>query len=239
MSVYFGTSKISLISKGSTPITAAYRGNQLVYHLGFDAITFTDSGSWVVPPGIKQIRVDCVAAQGFDIYNGHGKGGRVQCILQVSSKSTLYITVGKLRASQGQDVYNASDIRTISDDLNSRLVVAGGGGDHGNGWSYGGNGGGLTGESSPDTYGAIGYGGSQTAGGSPNGTLGYGGLQGGVRGGDGYYGGGGGVLFAVSGVYSYAGGGGGSSYTDPNLCTDVVHTQGFQTGNGYVTISMV
>lgn len=33
--------------------------------------------------------------------------------------------------------------------------------------------------------------------------------------------------------------GGGYSYTDPNLCTNVVHTQGYQSGNDYITISMV
>lgn len=35
------------------------------------------------------------------------------------------------------------------------------------------------------------------------------------------------------------GGGGGSSYTHPTLCSSVVHTQGFNKGNGYVKISMV
>lgn len=33
------------------------------------------------------------------------------------------------------------------------------------------------------------------------------------------------------------GGGGGSSYTDSTLCTDVVHTQGYQNGAGYITIT--
>lgn len=60
----------------------------------------------------------------------------------------------------------------------------------------------------------------------------------------GWYGGGG----AVSGHYwagssangsSEAAAGGGSSYTHPTLCSNVVHTQGYRTGNGYITISMV
>ena len=35
-----------------------------------------------------------------------------------------------------------------------------------------------------------------------------------------------------------SGNGGGSSYTHPTFCTNVEHTQGFNTGNGYITISM-
>ena len=64
-------------------------------------------------------------------------------------------------------------------------------------------------------------------------------------GGGGYYGGGGGVdVYYLSGSDSRydagaMGAGGGSSYTHPDLCSEVVHTQGFQNGNGYITISMV
>jgi len=47
-------------------------------------------------------------------------------------------------------------------------------------------------------------------------------------GGGGYYGGGAGICFA--------GGGGGSSYTTPSA-TSVIHTQGFQTGNGQVIVT--
>lgn len=61
-------------------------------------------------------------------------------------------------------------------------------------------------------------------------------------GGGGYYGGGGGLAdYYYGGSSKYTGfaggGGGGSSYTDPNLCSEVVHTRGYQTGDGYVTIS--
>lgn len=148
----------------------------------FDPVTFTENGTWIVPRGIKQIAVDCVAAQGWNVYDGHGLGGRVQCILNVTPKEILHITVGIARTSAAQSVYNASDIRTVSDDMNTRLIVAGG---------------------------------------------------------DGWYGGGGGVIFFVSGHYGTAGAGGGSSYTHPTLCSDVIHTQGYRTGNGYITISMV
>lgn len=41
-------------------ITNVYKGSTLVYRLGFDPVTFTENGSWVVPTGIKQIRVNCV-----------------------------------------------------------------------------------------------------------------------------------------------------------------------------------
>ena len=34
-----------------------------------------------------------------------------------------------------------------------------------------------------------------------------------------------------------AGGGGGSSYTKPELCSEVVHTQGFRSGAGYIILS--
>lgn len=60
-------------------------------------------------------------------------------------------------------------------------------------------------------------------------------------GGAGYYGGGGGLTsyyYGGSSKYeTYAiGGGGGSSYTDPTLCSEVVHTQGYQNGNGYISL---
>lgn len=42
--------------------------------------------------------------------------------------------------------------------------------------------------------------------------------------------------FAYTLVVGAGGGGGGSSYTDPS-CTGVVHTQGYRTGSGQVTIS--
>lgn len=56
-------------------------------------------------------------------------------------------------------------------------------------------------------------------------------------GGAGYYGGGSGGTYEYFGT-NMAGGGGGSSYTNAN-CSNVVHTQGYQNGAGYVTISFV
>lgn len=59
-------------------------------------------------------------------------------------------------------------------------------------------------------------------------------------GGAGWYGGGGGATSSFADEKTKAnaagGAGGGSSYTDPDFCSEVVHTQGFQNGNGYVTM---
>jgi len=128
-----------------------------------------------------------------------------------------------------------------------------------------GAGGGTTGANStiPSSGPCLpGQGGSQVAGGTggnnscwcslPNfggaGTLGFGGdspcvasglstcscsgtgCVSGGGGGGGYYGGGAGLAFA--------GGGGGSSYADPGA-TAVVHTQGTQTGNGQIIITVI
>ena len=255
-------------------ITKVYKESTLVYMFGFDPVTFTVNGTWKVPPGIRQIRVDCVAAQGWSSTNCvGGSGGRVQCILNVTPGQILYIKVGQQHTVWSDGTYDASDIRTADADLNTRLIVAGAGGACGFNPNYqpryynGGAGGGLTGGTggSPNNVqiGIGGGGGTQTAGGAgayfsmylkslkaSAGTFGTGGAPNtennayGGYGGAGWYGGGG----AVSGHYwagssangsSEAAAGGGSSYTNPTLCSEVVHTQGFRAGSGYVTISMV
>ena len=148
----------------------------------------------------------------------------------------------------------ASDIRISPYTLNDRLMVAGGGG--GSGYDYatptydrGGLGGDLIGETGyhGNVIGQSGYpggGGSQVAGGvagfysgycgATAGSFGIGGAGGpctnsGGGGGGGYYGGGGGV---------WAGGGGGSSYTNPSA-SNIVHTQGFKSGDGLITLNWV
>lgn len=143
--------------------------------------------------------------------------------------------------------------------LLSRLVVAGGGGGYGSNGG-GGYGGGLEGGKGRGTGTAsVAYGGSggtQTSGGvigsgisnppsSVNGQFGFGGdtnakadvvygYTGG--GGGGWYGGG---LGGYSG--GGGGGGGGSSYTHPDKCTEVIHTQGYSggTGNGYIILTPI
>lgn len=244
----------------------------------FDPVTFTSNGTWIVPRGIKQIRVDCVAAQGYTnpTYAAScrgGFGGRVQCILNVTPNQTLYIYVGHQHTIWNDGTYDASDVRTVLNDLTSRQIVAGAGGACGFNPNYqpryynGGPGGGLIGATggSPNNVqiGIGATGGTQTEAGSgayfsmylkslyaSAGQFALGGAPStennayGGYGGAGWYGGGG----AVSGHYwdgssangsSEAAAGGGSSYTHPTLCRDVVHTQGYRQGNGYITISMV
>jgi hypothetical protein len=151
----------------------------------------------------------------------------------------------------------ATDIRIGGTDLANRVMVAGGGGSgsfdpNTSHYSKGGAGGGTTGggggyptvTSNPAQL--AGQGGSQTGGGGSGcwyggscggaGSSGQGGDVGfttnepGGAGGGGYYGGGGGT--------SGGAGGGGSSYTDNSLCSSVIHTQGYRSGDGYVTITI-
>lgn len=152
----------------------------------------------------------------------------------------------------------ASDIRVTPYGTTNRILVAGGGGGAGywdaNTMDNGGAGGGTTG--APGAFGApqAGGGGTQSAGGAGGTygayTTGYaGGLGSGSYGGEcydptataapyyEYVGGGGGGGWYGGGGGCWSGGGGGSSYVDPALGTAVTHTQGSQSGNGYVTIS--
>lgn len=227
----------------------------------FEPVTFTKNGQFVVPRGIRKVKIDCVGGKGQG--NNGGNGGRVQCVLRVSTGLLLSVFVGKqsVAGSLSAPTYNASDIRINGVEYSNRVIVAGGGGNQANSRVVGGAGGGLVGGNGGYAYGgnSNGKGGTQDAGGAGglgtpvevghfhNGSAGTFGLGGGGSyetgyegpsgaGGAGWYGGGGGAGdWNKNGAFT-AGGGGGSSYT--NLCTDVVHTQGFQVGNGYVTISM-
>lgn len=235
MAIYKGNKRIDTINRRGG-VLQIYKGATLVYTRKFDPVTFTENGTWVVPAGIRKIAVDCVAASGKPSASAAGKGGRVRCVLSVTPGQVLHLVVGKVGAA-----YNASDVRTDPEDLNSRLIVAGAGGDGtaGVAVSAGADGGGLVGASAGSAYFAGGTGGNQTSGGSVNGTFGFGGAALGGHGGAGWYGGGAGQAGLINKVGTCAaGGGGGSSYTDPELCANVEHTQGFNTGNGYITISM-
>lgn len=97
--------------------------------------TFNPSDSlqeFTVPANATSIEVDCIAPSGNAGVGGAGYGGRVKCTLAVTAGQKLYFYVGS--AGTGAPVYNASDIRTnkngVTDttSLQSRLVVAGGGG---------------------------------------------------------------------------------------------------------------
>jgi len=212
---------------------------------------------------LDNLSIDCVGSKGNVTYGG--KGGRVQCTLEKPAGTNLVLTVGDVPTSYSQASYNASDIRIGGTELTDRVIVAGGGGcGRGTGGWYGsgGNGGGLVGGDSQITdFQTAATGGTQTSGGERskkrggnsdgwasggNGTLGLGGNGGylasnarGGAGGAGYYGGGGGSVHDVNKVgITFSGGGGGSSYTDSSICSNVVHTQGFQDGAGYIDIGL-
>ena len=148
----------------------------------------------------------------------------------------------------------ATDIRINGTTYNDRVIVAGGGG----GRSEAGpnslpHGGGLTGASgtyynSGPQEGLRGRGGSQSAGGrrgcwwsgsscGGTGGFGYGGTGARFPSGGSSGGGGGGGWYGGGGGTHRSDGGGGSSYTDPNLVSNVIHTQGANNGHGSLTIS--
>lgn len=264
---YKGSTQTPLIYAGSDQVKQVYKGSNLIYQIGFDTFTVNAGASlqsWTVPQGVSKIHIDCVASRGYGGSGVGGNGGRVQCDLPVTGGQILYLTVGNIPTTAVNNAeYNASDIRIGGNTYADRIIVAGGGGSGVS--AKGGAGGGLTGGNAV----AVGYqkgafGGTQTAGGGASyrsggntdgwkggasGTLGMGGNGGygamygswvrGGAGGAGYYGGGGGGVYDINKVgITYAGGGGGSSYTNSD-CIDVVHTQGFQDGDGYITISFV
>lgn len=260
MTLYKGNDKIRDegsygVYHGSDPIAAIYKGSEKVY-LFQDVHTWqagTTLAQYTVPSYVTKLHVDCVASRGGG--NGtNGKGGRVQCDINVTGGQILYITVGGI-ASNGY-IYNAADIRTGGTSLNNRVIVAGGGGygsADANANAAGGNGGGTTGQAGGSvSKGGGGGGGTQSAGGAggdkgnglpgwygPAGSFGNGGVSNDWKqsGGAGWYGGGGG---GASTYYDdgRGGGGGGSSYTNSN-CSNVIHTQGYQNGNGYITITEI
>lgn len=260
MTLYKGSDKIQDtgsygVYHGSDPIGAIYKGSEKVYL--FNKATTWQAGTslaeYKVPSYVTKIHVDCVASRGGG--NGtNGNGGRVECDIDVTGGQTLYITVGGI-ATTGY-IYNASDIRIGGTTFNDRIIVAGGGG-YGSANAtykgYGGAGGGLEGANGQTvTYGGGGFGGTQSAGGAAGGRgSGIGGWNGvagsfgngGVSndwtqsGGAGWYGGGSGGASAYYGD-GRGGGGGGSSYTNSS-CSNVVHTQGYQNGAGYITITEI
>lgn len=229
----------------------------------FEPITFFADltlQTWTVPAGIKKIHVDVVASQGA---NSGGLGGRVECDLVVKPNQKLYLMIGSVPTNEYTASYNASDIRIGGTEYAHRIIVAGGGGSSSSRKVAGGAGGGLIGGNGGKGYGSssMGKGGTSSSGGNGgegtpvsvghyhnglagklalggNGNVcGYEGNTG--AGGAGYYGGGSGAGdWNKNGAY-VAGGGGGSSFANTDLCLNVVHTQGFRSGAGYVTISMI
>lgn len=194
------------------------------------------SGQLLVVPELLYVFVGGAGGSGSGIAGGFNGGG-------VSGSGSNY------EGSGG----GASDLRTGLDP-STRIAVAGGGGGRGGGTSSGGGtGGGLVAGNGKTAQGFGGTGGSQqsagiggaqngsgTAGSSGNGGVGGTGgtstLYGGGGGGGGYFGGGGGGSDTDPCCSDAGGGGGGSSYTDPSLVTNVIHTQGLWPGFGRVII---
>ncbi|MDO7845789.1 tail fiber domain-containing protein [Hymenobacter sp. M29] len=216
-------------------------------------LTFNYTGGpqiFAVPRGVTSLQVDMAGSQGAGVSCSgcfaSGRGGRVQATLAVTPGQILSIEVGAVGYNGGGGGSvpggGATDIRIGGTALANRVLVAGGGGGAYNTFGYssvGWPGGGLVG-------GSYNYGGTQSAGGQDAGTpfqycycsptpagLGVGG---GTSGGS-YYSAGGGGGYYGGGAGYYGGGGGGSSYTDPALATNVIHTQGYRSGAGYATIS--
>jgi hypothetical protein len=245
--------------------------------------TFTYTGAeqtFKVPTGISSITVDVYGAAGFGSKpKKTARGGRTKATIPVTPSETLYVFVGGQGPSGGfngggtggctgyDGRYTgggASDVREGGDGLSNRIVVAGGGGGHGDAEFRGGPGGDLTGGMGsggpPDGQrGRGGSGGTQSQGGvggaggnyggnaGSAGTLGAGGGggQGGLYihcgggGGGGYYGGGGGGSGSAGegsvGGGSGGAGGGGSSYAEPGA-TGLAIWQGWKTATGNGTI---
>jgi hypothetical protein len=200
-----------------------------------------------------------------------GLGGKVSGDFR-TIPSTLYVAVGSAgktgnsvaggfngggRSGSGSYVEGsgggASDIRTGLE-IESRIVVAGGGGGNGAGNTLpAGAGGALFASAGQDGQAKAGGGGSQEAGGAGGlangsgtsgtaGALSLGGnggssdLYGGGGGGGGYYGGGGGGSDSDGCCLDAGGGGGGSSFANSMYIANVAHTPGTKSGNGLVKI---
>jgi hypothetical protein len=208
---------------------------------GFSASAFAESAAYtpgggseqqfVVPAGVTQVKVTAIGGAGE---GAGGSGAKVTATLTVTPGQTLWVDFGGGGGGGvGGAGGSASDVRTESGKLSSRLIVAGGGGG-GTGVGSGGKGGsasGESGEAGANSFSAGGGGGgTQKEGGKggsagegephgpgSEGELGQGGSGGvcdGGGGGGGYYGGGGGG--GACPVDAGGGGGGaGSSYISP------------------------
>ncbi|NPD04117.1 hypothetical protein HN031_05400 [Nocardioides sp. zg-1308] len=205
-----------------------------------------------VPDDVDSVTVVAVGAAGGASSNSTpGRGAVVTGEVPVTAGATYYVEVGGTGSAAG-NAFNgggnrvgdssthggggATDLRTVSrtaaGSLESRLVVAGGGGGTDVNGSNGGDAGlnGAAGTAGSGATGGPGQGGTQTAGGAGGsgataGSLGVGGNGGssfGAGGGGGFYGGGGG---GGSSTGTGNGGGGGSSLV-PAGGSVVVNTTG-------------
>ena len=246
------TRDLMVVDYGSVVLSSSFSVKNAKIDM-LTAVNATSDTSFTIPNNVSSLHIECVGGSGY----GGGNGGSVECDMEVTSGDTYYLKVGQALSSNAP-AYNASDIRTDNTglldttSLQSRIIVAGGGGSNGQSQANGagGAGGSLVGASGGTPgYGAGGTGGTQTSGGyctgskngnGASGTFGLGGAGtgGGGAGGAGWYGGAGGGYGGHNSVWYAGGGGGGSSYTDANLCTNVVHTQGVNSGNGYIKLGV-
>lgn len=220
--------------------------------VGDATVTFTDPGEhpFTVPTGVSVIHVDAVGAQGqtspLNPSEDHGgMGGEVSGSLAVTPGQGLYVEVGVGGGSASSNAgagggasaiekcpASASFCANFASALNSRYLVAAGGGGAGIGASGGDAGAagstpgsvcsGAGGTAGGDSAGGTGGAGGDTAANGADGQLGSGGAggwdgqdfhPGGGGGGGGWYGGGGGGggSCGSSGAQPWTGGGGGGS----------------------------
>ncbi|MCA6362166.1 MAG: HYR domain-containing protein [Bacteroidetes bacterium] len=232
-----------------------------------DSAVFNFTGAvqtFLVPPGVTQVTIKTWGAQGgANWVNNTNFGGYVKGTVSVTPGQTLYVYVGGQPTTTaggfngggagdgaGKGGGGGTDVRTISNDLNSRLVVAGGGGGAGY-WSnlhvVGGAGGGLTGgDGYRNTTSDMGGLGATQTGPGANGTcvnfnmttmaggFGFGGTPFGFNCGCEGYGGGGG-WYGGAGSGNCRGGGGGSGYVIP-AATNTAMQNGVRAGHGKVVI---
>jgi hypothetical protein len=214
------------------------------------AFSYTGSEqTFTVPAGVKQLTVVARGGSGtgYIAYGYSGLPGRVYAVVPVRPGDKLYIFVGASGRDggfngggaggtgdysfKGATGGGASDVRIHGDKLKDRIIVAAGGGGAGESFSYnyayGGDGGGLSGQSGGSEEGSYrdsgggGGGGSQSAGGaggaggpgsqsSGDGQPGGNGALG--RGGNGGNGGPGNGCGSYGYCFGLPGGGGGGGY---------------------------
>ncbi len=252
------------VSSFAQTTTFSYTGGQQTYlvgpgvtNLGIDAIGGVGGYPYwqcsnSVAYGLGG-RVQCTLAvtpgQTLYIYVGGAGGSETcsNCTAQtggfnggVSSGSCAGGSGGGTDIRLAAGTISGSPAQVLPYTSTNRVVVAGGGGGGADYYGTGGAGGGLTGGTGYvyPTYGGTGGSGGTQVGPGPvggAGSLGVGAPRGS------YCGGGGGYWGGNSGSGTSGGSGGGSSYTDPTLCSSVIHTQGYSgaTGNGSVSITVL
>jgi len=237
--------------------------------------------TFVVPAGVTTLRFIVIGAPGAtggscgDCHNqmAGGAGSEVIMDTSVTPGDTYYVEVGGAGAGAlggfngganggsgptgaGGGGGGASDIRTTSGSLDSRVIVAAGGGGAGGGGGAAGGTGDAAGSNGTATIGGgkgTSTGGGSGGGGAYGGGSGSGGAQGvggtggvgvgigggGGGGGGGLYGGGGGGAGGNVGGWPYwtgAGGGGGSNFVAPTATSSTIATDTTRTPSVVISV---